>query len=246
MTRPAVPPSFEVVILAGGRATRLGGADKPGLAVGTSTLAAAAVSAAVTAGAQRVILVGPARPELLPLAGGLPGGLAVVREDPPASGPVPALRCGLASVHEPWTAVLAADLPFLRGDHLRALLRAAARQPRTSDSRARGAVADAGPGTQATPGGTRMPGPAGAVLVDGESRPQWLAGCWRTERLRSALLAYPGASLHGLMLPLRPVLVHCDVAAGEPPPWLDCDTAADLDRARQLLDRRAGRPGGTA
>jgi molybdopterin-guanine dinucleotide biosynthesis protein A len=38
---------------------------------------------------------------------------------------VPALRRGLAEVDEPWVAVLAADLPFLRPAHL-AALRAAA------------------------------------------------------------------------------------------------------------------------
>jgi molybdopterin-guanine dinucleotide biosynthesis protein A len=212
---PAVPPaSFEAVILAGGRGSRLGGADKPGLTIGTTTLAAAVVTAAVAAGARRVILVGPARPELAPLAASLPGGLLVVREEPPGSGPIPALRRGLASAGQPWTAVLAADLPFLRGHHLQALLQAAA------------------------------PSPAGAVLTDSGSRPQWLAGCWRTGRLRSALLAYSGASLHGLMLPLQPVLLNFDDGGGEPPPWLDCDTFADLDRARQLLPRPGPQPGG--
>jgi molybdopterin-guanine dinucleotide biosynthesis protein A len=65
-----------------------------------------------------VILVGPGRPEV-------PAGLIVTREDPPGAGPVPALRAGLAAVRAPWAAVLAADLPFLRGDHLRALVAAA-------------------------------------------------------------------------------------------------------------------------
>lgn len=204
MTHPAAPAAFEAVILAGGRGSRLGGADKPGLMVGTATLAAAVVTAAAQAGAQRVILVGPARPELLPLAGRLPGGLLTVCEEPPACGPVPALRCGLAQVRQSWTAVLAADLPFLRGGQLQALLKAA------------------------------LPARAGAVLTDDGGMPQWLAGCWRTERLRPALHAYRGTSLRGLMLPLRPAGLHCDVAAGQAPPWLDCDTAADLDRARAL------------
>ena len=49
-----------------------------------------------------------------------------VAEEPLGAGPVPALRRGLAEAAPPWLAVLAADLPFLRADDLRALRRAAA------------------------------------------------------------------------------------------------------------------------
>ena len=59
-------------------------------------MAGAVASAVAAAGVRRVVLVGPARPELAGLATTLPGGLAVTREDPPGSGPVPALRAGLA------------------------------------------------------------------------------------------------------------------------------------------------------
>lgn len=208
--RQAAPPAFDAVILAGGRGTRLGGADKPGLHVGSSTLAAIAVTAAVAAGTQSVILVGPARPELLPLAAGQPGGLIVVSEEPPASGPVPALRCGLAQVRAPWAAVLAADLPFLQGEHLESLRARAAAPARA----------------------------AGAVLVDDAGRPQWLTGWWRTDTLRSALQGYSGTSLRGLMEPLHPRLVCCDIAAGQPPPWLDCDSPDDLELARRMHARQ--------
>jgi molybdopterin-guanine dinucleotide biosynthesis protein A len=117
---------------------------------------------------------------------------------------VPALRRGLAEVTEPLVAVLAADLPFFRETDLASLLRVAA-----------GAA-------------------AGAVLVDDTEREQWLAGCWRTGVLRPALDGYNGRSLRGLFGPLEPVLVHAERAPGEPPPWLDCDTPADLERARRL------------
>jgi molybdopterin-guanine dinucleotide biosynthesis protein A len=73
----------------------------------------------------------------------------------------------------------------------------------------------------------------GAVLVDTDHREQWLAGCWRTDSLRAALAGYAGESLRGLLAPLRPVLVAPE--PGEPPPWLDCDTPADVERARGLL-----------
>jgi molybdopterin-guanine dinucleotide biosynthesis protein A len=196
---------FGAVILAGGRAARLGGADKPGLVVGAGTLLAAVVSAAAAAGAGQLVVVGPDRPELSESA----GGIEFVLEEPPGSGPVPALRRGLAEMSADVVAVLAADLPFLRARHLEQLL----------DAR-----------------GAR----SGAILLDDAGRPQWLAGCWRTEVLRAAARAHRGSSLRGLLGPLDPVPLRYDLAAGEPPPWLDCDTAEDLRRARAWRERAAG------
>jgi molybdenum cofactor guanylyltransferase len=202
-----------MIILAGGRATRLGGADKPGLMVGGQTLLGAVVAAGTEAGARRVVVVGPARAGIADARRG--SALRFVSEEPPGSGPVPALRRGLAELDdteldspaapgtdaEPWVAVLAADLPFLRAAHLRTLLAAAA-------------------------------GHDGAVLMDDGGRAQWLAGCWRTGVLRRAAAGYQGSSLHGLLAPLRPVSVVIPAEPGEPPPWLDCDTEQDLCRAR--------------
>jgi molybdopterin-guanine dinucleotide biosynthesis protein A len=74
----------------------------------------------------------------------------------------------------------------------------------------------------------------GAVLVDDDGREQWLAGCWRTRTLVGALAAYTGNSLHGLLAPLNPELVRLEPEAGESPPWLDCDTPADVEHARRL------------
>jgi molybdopterin-guanine dinucleotide biosynthesis protein A len=114
---PAVP-EFDAIILAGGRAARLGGADKPGLEVGGRTLLAAVIAAARDAGAGRTIVVGPERPRLP---------VRFVREEPPGAGPFAALRRGLAELDRGGAglvAVLAADLPFLRAAHLRTLLAA--------------------------------------------------------------------------------------------------------------------------
>ena len=72
----------------------------------------------------------------------------------------------------------------------------------------------------------------GAVFADDTGRPQWLAGCWQTETLRRAAAGYDGTSLGGLLGPLDPVLVRPAPVSGVPPPWLDCDTPEDLDRAR--------------
>ena len=197
-------PDFDAVILAGGLGTRLGGADKPGLPVGSLTMAASVASAAVAAGASQVVLVGPSRADLAMICAPLPGGLTVVREEPPGAGPVPALRAGLTRVRAPWVALLAADLPFLRGADISSLLAAAT------------------PGT-----------PAGVVLADAEAAPQWLAGCWQTAGLRAALLEYRGSSLRGLLGPLQPALIGpAAMPSREPPPWLDCDTPAELAAAR--------------
>jgi MobA-like NTP transferase protein len=227
-----VPPDFDAVILAGGRASRLGGADKPGLVIGSMTMAAAVTSAVAAAGARKVVLVGPPRPELSELTATLPGRLTVTRENPPGGGPVPALRAGLAEVTAPWVAVLAADLPFLRAADVRELLAAAAQGPRSGPAQPPG-----GPPRQAADGrDTGVPpadaGPAGAVLADDQDAAQWLAGCWRTSRLRAALAGYPGASLHGVLAPLAPALVRLARDGAEAPPWLDCDTPAAVEAAR--------------
>jgi molybdopterin-guanine dinucleotide biosynthesis protein A len=124
-------------------------------------------------------------------------------EQPPGAGPVPALRAGLQLIAAPWLILLAADLPFLRDSHLRALLAAAT-------------------GQQAR----------GAMLVDDQGRPQWLASCWRTADLTAALAGYQGSSLGGVLGPLRPVEVT--VAPEQAPPWLDCDTPQDVAAARAL------------
>jgi molybdopterin-guanine dinucleotide biosynthesis protein A len=213
------PPEFDAVILAGGRGARLGGADKPGLVVGAATMAATVAAAAVAAGARRVILVGPDRPDVAAVT----GRLVMAREDPPGAGPVPALRAGLAQAAAPWVAVLAADLPFLTADRLRALLAAAAASADADDS------ADDS---------------AGAVVADAAGTEQWLAGCWRTGRLAAALAGYQGRSLHGLLRPLRPA-VMADPGpgpAGRPSPWLDCDTPAELAAARAWRAAPGSRP----
>ena len=189
-------PDFSAVILAGGRATRLGGADKPGLEIAGQTLLATVVTACQGAGADRIVVVGPEHRRLP---------VCFVREEPAGAGPVAALRRGLAELAGPdagdQVAVLAADLPFLRAGQLRRL-RAAA------DSH------------------------GGAVLADDEGYPQWLTGCWPRRRLTDAAGRYGGSSLRGLMTPLAPAYLRIEPAAGEPPPWLDCDTPADLARAR--------------
>lgn len=90
------------IVLAGGRAARMGGADKASIDVGGRTLIDAVYDA--LAGADPVIAVGPqsvSRP-----------GVQVIREDPPFGGPVAGLAAALGAVGdsaEVW--LLACDLP---------------------------------------------------------------------------------------------------------------------------------------
>ena len=186
------------------------GADKPGLVVGGATLLGSVIAAAGGAGAAQVIVVGPARTG--ERGTGRDGPSRRVQEDPPAAGPVPALRRGLAEVTAPVVALLAADLPFLQAAHLQAL---------------RGAL-----------GGSAAPG---AVLLDDAGRHQWLASCWDSAAVRRMAGGYRGSSLRGMLGPARPAGVRLDRAAGEPPPWLDCDTPEQLSRARAWMQREAPR-----
>jgi molybdopterin-guanine dinucleotide biosynthesis protein A len=192
-------PPYTAVVLAGGRAARLGGQAKPQLQVGGRTMLAT-VLAAVPDATRRVV-VGPAQP--------VPDDVVLVREQPAGGGPVAALRAGLARVESDVVAVLAGDLPFLTAAaiaELRARLRA-----------------------------------DGVLVVDDGGRDQLLLGVWRTEPLRAAVGRSCGPTsmrrtLSGLSVDRwRPV-----VPEGTPPPWLDCDTPADLARARQVA---GGLPG---
>jgi molybdopterin-guanine dinucleotide biosynthesis protein A len=104
--------TYDAVILAGGAAKRLGGADKPGLAVAGRAMVERVLEAC--AGAGRTVVVGPRRGT----------GQAVVwaREEPPGGGPLAALAAGLREVTAETVVVFAADLPFVTREVVRGLL----------------------------------------------------------------------------------------------------------------------------
>lgn len=102
---------FAAIVLAGGRATRLGGVHKPGLIVGDRTLLDRVLAA--VADAEEKVVVGPPQP--------VPQGTVLTREDPPGGGPVAALAAGLAKIQATYVALLAADLPFLTAEAVGAL-----------------------------------------------------------------------------------------------------------------------------
>lgn len=190
-------PRFAAVVLAGGRAARLGGQPKPQLDVGGRSMLATVVDAARDA--DPVVVVGPPQP--------VPEGVVLVREVPAGGGPVPALAAGLAAIGDAEVvAVLAADLPFLTRDLVTAL------RERLVDD--------------------------GVLVVDDTGRDQLLLGVWRTAALRDAVR---DPRRH---TPLRAVLSGLTVARhrpvalpGRPAPWTDCDTPADLARARAAPGR---------
>ncbi|WP_416563289.1 NTP transferase domain-containing protein [Nocardia testacea] len=104
---PNSPLAPDVIVLAGGRASRMGGVDKPGLVVGGRSMLETALAAVASLG--RTVVVGPPRPELA-------AHIVQTREPEPGSGPVAAIAAGLAALGaEPASriVVLAADLPFL-------------------------------------------------------------------------------------------------------------------------------------
>ncbi|TDC09065.1 molybdenum cofactor guanylyltransferase [Streptomyces sp. 8K308] len=104
--------AHDAVILAGGAARRLGGADKPAVRVGGRTLLDRVVDAC--GAAERVVVVGPRRPSR--------ARVVWTREEPPGGGPLAALWAGLREARAPLVLVLAADLPFLTPAGLARLL----------------------------------------------------------------------------------------------------------------------------
>jgi molybdopterin-guanine dinucleotide biosynthesis protein A len=115
-----MPPVFDALLLAGGAATRLDGADKPAVLVGERTLLQHSMVA--VADARRCVVVGPARP-------GLTGTDRIRRcqEDPPGGGPVAAIAAGVAETSAELVVLLAADMPWVAAA-VPALLSALARE----------------------------------------------------------------------------------------------------------------------
>jgi molybdenum cofactor guanylyltransferase len=186
-------PPYTALVLAGGRAARLGGRAKPQLEVGGRTMLATVLGA--VADAERRVVVGPPQP--------VPEGVVVVREHPPGGGPVSALRAGLPAVGSDVVALLAGDLPFLSG---------------TVIAQLRSALVD-----------------DGVLVVDDGGRDQFLLGVWRTEALRAAVPGTAGpTSLRRVLATLAVDRLRPTIPPGTPPPWLDCDTPADLARARAV------------
>lgn len=99
--------STHAIVLAGGKASRMGGVDKPALVVGGRRMLDTALSA--VSACERIVVVGPHRPDLA-------ADVLQTRESPPGAGPVAAVAAGVEAIRpaaNDTIVVLAADLPFL-------------------------------------------------------------------------------------------------------------------------------------
>ncbi|MFG2195084.1 DUF6457 domain-containing protein [Streptomyces sp. NPDC048639] len=168
--------AYDAVVLAGGAAKRLGGADKPGLSVGGRPLLdrvlGACADAAVT------VVVGSRRPTVR--------AVRWAREEPPGAGPLAALDAGLRQVTAPVVLALSADLPFLSADTVRVLLAELDRPVRTgADASAVAPLEGAGPGEGAgrtgSPGSAGGPGSPASAGGPGSARSQDGAGSARSQ-----------------------------------------------------------------
>lgn len=108
--------AYDAIVLAGGAAKRLGGADKPAVSVGGRALLDRVLSACRDAG--RTVVVGGRRPTARPVVW--------AREEPAGGGPVAALDAGVRHTAADSLLVLSADLPFLREGTVRRLIGALA------------------------------------------------------------------------------------------------------------------------
>ncbi|WP_406467400.1 NTP transferase domain-containing protein [Streptomyces sp. NBC_01594] len=108
-------PAYDAIVLAGGAAKRLGGADKPAVRVGGRALLDRVLAAC--ADAATTVVVGGRRPTTRPVTW--------TREEPQGGGPLAALGAGVRHTSAERVLVLSADLPFLRESTVEALLAAA-------------------------------------------------------------------------------------------------------------------------
>ncbi|WP_159613323.1 molybdenum cofactor guanylyltransferase [Glutamicibacter sp. JC586] len=102
MTERIIAGTFDALIPAGGRGTRLGGAGKPELLVAGQRLVDRVIGASRRAGVARVVVIGDDS------AGALAD--TVLREDPPFAGPLASIAAGIGQVTSDWCLILACDL----------------------------------------------------------------------------------------------------------------------------------------
>ncbi len=96
--------AFSALVAAGGRGSRLGGADKLYLSLGGRRLAASLIEALERDFSE--VLVASARPEAFE---GLPA--RVIGDEPGYGGPLAALLSGLREAKNPWLFFIAVDMP---------------------------------------------------------------------------------------------------------------------------------------
>ncbi|WP_436910180.1 molybdenum cofactor guanylyltransferase [Halosimplex marinum] len=164
-------PRVRGVVLAGGRSTRFGDADKALATFEGRPLVARAVDA-VAAATDRPPLLSVATDEQAERLGDALGDRPVepVRDDPSLSGPLAGLAAAVAATDAPWLFACACDMPLVSPESIEAL-------------RARLPATDAATERTATEGGER---PEAVVpIVDGYDQP--LHALYRRSALDHAL-----------------------------------------------------------
>ncbi|MFF3288677.1 NTP transferase domain-containing protein [Streptomyces sp. NPDC003023] len=116
MTATTATTAYDAIVLAGGAAKRLGGADKPAVSVGGRALLDRVLAACRDA--DRTVVVGGRRPTSRRVVW--------AREEPPGGGPLAALDAGVRHTAAESLLVLSADLPFLGEGTVRQLIDALA------------------------------------------------------------------------------------------------------------------------
>jgi molybdopterin-guanine dinucleotide biosynthesis protein A len=198
--------TFDAVVLAGGRSSRLGGVPKALLELQGRPLLGRTLDA--LAGAQRIVVVGPDElAAVLPGQAAQAGRILLTREDPPFAGPAAGIAAGVAALaapgaggspQAPLTLLAACDMPGLAGLPER-LLAAARRYPEAS---------------------LWLP-------VDSAGREQHLASCARSPALVQAVAAAGGTAgtaglpVRRLLAPLQAVRVPLPAGTEDVDTWED-------------------------
>lgn len=112
---PAEPAETSALILAGGKATRLGGVDKRELLVGGRTIFD-----------RQCEVLRPRVAEILVSSPRAVPGFRTVADAVPGGGPLAGIAAGLAAATTPWLLVIAGDMPYVSGDLLDLILGRAA------------------------------------------------------------------------------------------------------------------------
>lgn len=197
---------LDAIVFAGGRGSRLGGRDKAMLRLAGARLVDRAVDAARSAGAKRIVVVGPTH--------AFSDGCIGTREEPPFGGPLAALAAGLRALEASGSdgEVLLLSCDLVRPAAVVELLAAAVCDDAAAIGPAVAQKVDA------------------LVLSDPDGHSQWLAGRYSLSALRDGVEALGGdvagrplrAALSGLKI--RHVPASAQAVA-------DIDTPEDLDRA---------------
>jgi len=208
---------MQLIVLAGGRGSRLGGIDKASVVVAGRTLLSRALDACEFA--TETVVVGPPALDAVAKA----ANAARVLEELEFGGPVAGVAAGLAALERiPITPddglvlLLACDLPWARDA---AALLLAARDRLT-------------------------PGVDGIHLVDHSGRELWLIGIYRKHALRAGLDrlgdSARGASVRSLLAGLALDTVADATGVGR-----DVDTWEDVNESITTLERQSQRQEGT-